>query len=86
MSIRRRVESLEREHRMSSGFRVILTVLDEAETLEEAEDIIARHREEGGGLPIEVARRGTAGDEILASWMLEPLPADAGPVRRIIIR
>ena len=47
---------------------VRLTASDEAETLEEAEALIPRHREQGHAIPIEVYRKGSNGSETLAAW------------------
>lgn len=51
------------------GIQVIrFTLSDQADTVEEGETLVARHREGGDGVAIEVVRRGTHGREVLAAW------------------
>ncbi len=58
------------------------TLMDEAETPEEAEAKVAAHREDGEGMPITVYRRGSKATEVLAEWdpgLPEWLRQDAQP-------
>ena len=62
-------ERVERAHERGNRLNVIrYCVQYQAETAKEAEDIVARHREEDGAWPITVYREGTQLDEVLAEW------------------
>ena len=62
-------ERAERESAIGHRLRIVrLTASDETETLEEAEALIPRHREQGHAIPIEVYRKGSNGSETLAAW------------------
>jgi len=43
-------------------------LMDEADTLEEAQALVEEHRREGDQMPITIYRRGTRGEEVLAEW------------------
>jgi hypothetical protein len=62
-------ERVERAHERGHRLNVIrFRVQHQAETAEEAEDIVSRHRERDRPWPITVYRKGTQKDEVLAEW------------------
>lgn len=81
---------VEAARRNGHAIRIIrFSLQDEADTVEEAEAIIARHREKHGRTAAEVFRRGTRGEELLAEFdpgLPEWLRQDAEPSDRITIR
>ncbi len=47
---------------------IAFSVIDEADTVEQARTLITEHRESGDPLPITVYKRGSRADEVLAEW------------------
>ena len=47
---------------------IIISLQTQADTAEEAEAQVARHREEDGAVPITVYKKGSRQEEVLARW------------------
>jgi hypothetical protein len=60
---------VEEGRRLGCQIRVVeFGVSDQADTMEEAEATVAKHREAADPMPITVYRRGTRGTEVLTEW------------------
>ncbi len=65
-------ERAEKAHRRGWKIKLIrIGVQHQADTVEEAEAIVAEHREKRERMPVWVYKRGTQGEKVLAKWAPE---------------
>ncbi len=65
-------ERVDEAHENGWGIKLMrISIQDQADTVEEADDIVARHREKRERIPMTVYRRGSQGEDVLAEWRPE---------------